>query len=77
MNGKEHFVGVNDLHPSLVKIIPNQEEVSLIIDNLRKRLGFTTEDLAKAKAYFATGGGIATGLVLPETLSVLANYLND
>lgn len=77
VNGREHFIGVNDLHPSLVKIIPSQEELHLILDNLRKRLGFAAKDLAKAKAYFATGGGIATGLILPESLSVLANYLHD
>jgi len=77
VNGREHFVGVNDLHPSLVKIIPSWKELSLITDNLRNRLGFATQDLTKVKTYFATGGGIATGLVLPETLSVLANHLLD
>lgn len=73
--GAEKMVGVNDLHPSLVKLIPGGSEVEQILDRLRKRLGLKQEQLARVKAYFATGGGVATGLVLPETLYFLDYHL--
>ncbi len=75
--GIKKLVGVNDYHPSLVKIIPGGAELEQILDRLRKRLGLEPEQLSKAKAYFATGGGVATGLVLPETLYFLNYHLKS
>lgn len=75
--GREELLGVNDLYPHLVKIIPSGAEVAVILDRLNRRLGLGPGGMLKAKAHFATGGGVATGLVLPETLYFLQYHLED
>lgn len=72
-SGKSNLIGVGDIVPDLVKIVPDNVEIEQILIKLKRRLG-VKED-RHVKSYFATGGGIATALVLPETLEILGSHL--
>jgi len=76
--GKMHPLrGVNDLRPGLVTIMPSKEEFQQIFRAVETRL--LEEDpsttSARARGYFARGGGGATPLALPESLRILEMYL--
>jgi len=72
--GKLNLLGVGDILPDLVKIIPDNSDIEQILLKLKKRL--VVNDDRYVKSYFATGGGVATALVLPESLEILDSYLN-
>jgi hypothetical protein len=78
--GVARLAGVNDLVPGLVTVVPSWAEIQEIVGNLSTRLGACCQDKPltrqQVRAYFASGGGVATPLVLPETLSVLSRYLS-
>lgn len=78
-SGTVRLKGVNDLAPGLVIIVPGPEEIREAYDALATRLraGRSRGDITPGivRAFFATGGGKATPLVLPETLAVLDRHL--
>ncbi len=76
--GKMHPLrGVNDLQPGLVTIIPSKEELQQIFRAVETRLleDDPSTTPARARGYFARGGGGATPLALPESLRILEMYL--
>jgi hypothetical protein len=74
--GKVQLVGVNDRAPGLVEIIPKAHELNAIFDRLTERLQ-THKKMkpGQVRAYFASGGGGATPLILPESVTVLMRHL--
>jgi hypothetical protein len=70
------LIGVNDINPGLVEVVPSAEELGRIQEALSQRLsvepGMTP---ARVRATFASGGGGATPLILPEALAVLEDHL--
>lgn len=68
------FEGVNDLRPGRVLTIPNETEIPVILERLAAR--FPGRTARQIQGYFATGGGGATPLILPETLAILGEHLN-
>jgi hypothetical protein len=67
--------GVNDTRPGWVRTIPDEAEIELVLTRLAERLpGFTSRQV---KGHFATGGGGVTPLILPETLAVLGERVNE
>lgn len=73
-NGYLRLYGVNDLRPGRVRIIPSAQEIAVIQERLGHR--FPERSRRQICGYFATGGGGATPLILPETLEVLGNHLH-
>jgi hypothetical protein len=71
------LLGVNDIHPGLVTIIPTKQEFQRVFGSLEERLQSEQGPITRAKVrgYFARGGGGATPLALPEALQVLDGYL--
>lgn len=71
--GSGQLIGVNDLVPGLVRLVPNAAEQAEALAALGKRLSRLSP--AGRSAYFSTGGGVATALVLPEVLTILKKHL--
>jgi hypothetical protein len=71
--GSGQLIGVNDLVPGLVRIVPDAAEQAEALAALGKRLPYLSP--AGRSGYFSTGGGIATALVLPEVLAILKKHL--
>jgi hypothetical protein len=75
--GSVALIGVNDLQPGLVEVVPSPGELESILSALARRLsaepGMTP---ARVRAVFASGGGGATPLILPEALAVLEEHLS-
>ncbi len=67
--------GVNDARPGWVRCIPDEAEIAMIVERLAERLPGRTE--RQVKGTFATGGGGVTPLVLPETLDILGQHLDN
>ncbi len=74
-DGLLRLEGVNDLLPGRVRSIPDETEIAAILERLAGRLPGRTS--RQVRGYFATGGGGATPLILPETLAVLDGYLQQ
>jgi hypothetical protein len=78
--GQNHaLVGVNDLHPHLVTIVPRKEEWEDIFKRVEARLRAHDRSvtMARVRGYFSRGGGGATPLALPESLETLERYLGS
>lgn len=75
--GRQRLTGVNDLAPGLVRVVPNVSEWDEIRINLAARLRAAEPEISAAgiRTVFASGGGSATPLVLPEALAILARVL--
>jgi hypothetical protein len=74
-NGFLRLVGINDRRPGRIRAIPDETDIPLILERLARRLpGYTP---TQVKGYFATGGSGVTPLILPETLAVLAERLDQ
>lgn len=74
--GRESLVGVNDRVPGLVDVTPSATELLDIKTELSRRLAEAGENSpGRVQAYFASGGGGATPLILPEALAVLKRHL--
>jgi hypothetical protein len=71
--GSGQLIGVNDLVPGLVCIVPDAAEQAEALAALGKRLSHLSP--VGRSAYFSTGGGVATALVLPEVLATLKKHL--
>jgi len=75
--GSVALIGVNDHQPGLVRVVPSPQEFESIQAALARRLsaepGMTQ---ARVRATFASGGGGATPLILPEALAVLEEHLS-
>jgi len=70
------LIGVNDIHPGLVDVVPSAEELEEIQRSLSQRLGRKAGMTpARVRATFASGGGGATPLILPEALAALEEHL--
>ncbi|MFC2029331.1 hypothetical protein ACFLWA_01220 [Chloroflexota bacterium] len=67
--------GVNDTRSGWVRCIPDEAEIATILEQMDKRLPGHTE--RQIKGTFATGGGGVTPLVLPETLDILGQHLDN
>jgi len=67
--------GVNDLRPGRVRVIPDEVEIEKILTRLGRRMPGASS--RQVRGFFATGGGGATPLILPETLEVLREHLLD
>lgn len=73
--GREPLLGVNQRVPGLVEVIPSAAELQEIKDAVGKRLAAQGEVSASyIQAYFASGGGGETPLILPEALAVLERH---
>jgi hypothetical protein len=73
--GSLRFKGVNDSRSGWVHCIPDENEIELILQRLAARMPGKTA--RQVKGTFATGGGGVTPLVLPETLEVLGQHLDN
>ncbi len=72
-DGNKPLIGVNDLYPSLVRVVPDSGEQAHALDELNRRMSHLSP--AGRRAHLSTGGGIATALVLPEILVILEKHL--
>jgi len=74
--GRVKLVGVNDHQPGLVDVVPSGEEWQSVRQALDKRLSKQPHMTpSRVRAYFASGGGGVTPLILPESLAVLERHL--
>jgi hypothetical protein len=73
--GSVALIGVNDLQPGLVEVVPSPGELESILSALARRLSAEPGG-ARVRAVFASGGGGATPLILPEALAVLEEHLS-
>jgi hypothetical protein len=73
--GLLHLRGVNDSRPGWVRCVPDEKEIEAILQRLAERLPGRTP--RQIKGTFATGAGGVTPLVLPETLDVLGQHLDN
>lgn len=74
--GRVKLVGVNDREPGLVDVVPGGEEWQAIMRKLETRLSKQPDMTpGRVRAYFASGGGGVTPLILPEALAVLEKHL--
>lgn len=74
-SGLLRLEGVNDLRPGRVRVIPDEVEIEKILNRLAGRMPGASP--RQVRGFFATGGGGATPLILPETLQVLREHLLD
>jgi hypothetical protein len=73
--GRESLIGVNQRAPGLVDIVPSATELQEIKEAVGKRLAVQGQVSASyMQAYFASGGGGETPLILPEALAVLEKH---
>ncbi len=74
--GREPLLGVNQRRPGLVEVVPSAAEFQHIKEALGHRLAAQGEVSASfVQAYFASGGGGETPLILPEALAVLEKHI--
>jgi hypothetical protein len=75
--GSVALIGVNDRQPGLVEVVPSPEEFVSIQAALARRLSTGRRvSPGRVRAVFASGGGGATPLILPEALAVLEEHLS-
>lgn len=74
--GRAPLIGVNQRAPGLVDIVPSAAEFQEIKEQLGRRLAAQGQVSASyVQAYFASGGGGETPLILPEALALLARHV--
>jgi len=74
--GRQALIGVNERVPGLVDIVPSANELKEIKEALAGRLaGEGKGSRGQVQAYFASGGGGATSLILPEALRKLEEHI--
>ena len=78
--GRERLelLGVNDMEPGLVEVLPKAEDFADARAQLARRLRGKNSSISDAqiRSFFARGGGGGTPLMIPEVLGILKPYLS-